>query len=84
VIRLPELSSSETGAQDKVLQGEDLRKAIAKLPPSQREALLMHFYLDQRIQDVASSLGLSQAAVKSRINRALRQLRVSVASRDLP
>jgi RNA polymerase sigma-70 factor (ECF subfamily) len=84
VIRLPELSSSEPGAQDKVLQGEDLRQAIAKLPPSQREALLMHFYLDQRIQDVASSLGLSQAAVKSRINRALRQLRVSVASRDLP
>jgi RNA polymerase sigma-70 factor, ECF subfamily len=84
VIRLPELSSADDGVQDKSLQGEDLRRAIAKLPTSQREAVLMHFYLDQRIQDVATSLGLSQAAVKSRINRALRQLRVSVASRDLP
>ncbi|HKB34510.1 MAG TPA: RNA polymerase sigma factor [Candidatus Dormibacteraeota bacterium] len=82
-IRLPELSSLEPGAQDKALQGEDLRRAISKLPPSQREAVLMHFYLDQRIQDVATSLGLSQAAVKSRINRALRQLRVSVATKDL-
>jgi RNA polymerase sigma-70 factor (ECF subfamily) len=84
VIRLPELSSAESGADDKSLQGEDLRRAIARLPASQREAVLMHFYLDQRIQDVATSLGLSQAAVKSRINRALRQLRVSVASKDLP
>jgi RNA polymerase sigma factor (sigma-70 family) len=84
VIRLPDLSSSETGFHDKAIRGEDLRRAIAKLPISQREAVLMHFYLDQRIQDVATSLGLSQAAVKSRINRALRQLRVSVSSRDLP
>jgi RNA polymerase sigma-70 factor (ECF subfamily) len=84
VIRLPELSSADISADDKSLQGEDLRRAIAKLPASQREAVLMHFYLDQRIQDVATSLGLSQAAVKSRINRALRQLRASVASRDLP
>jgi RNA polymerase sigma-70 factor (ECF subfamily) len=84
VIRLPDLSSAGSGAEDKSLQGEDLRRAIAKLPASQREAVLMHFYLDQRIQDVATSLGLSQAAVKSRINRALRQLRASVSSRDLP
>jgi len=83
VIRLPEISSADRGVQDKALQGEDLRRAIAKLPASQREAVLMHFYLDQRIQDVAAALGLSQAAVKSRINRALRQLRVSVDSRDL-
>jgi RNA polymerase sigma-70 factor (ECF subfamily) len=83
VIRLPELSSPDHAVHDKALQGEDLRRAIAKLPTSQREAVLMHFYLDQRIQDVATSLGLSQAAVKSRINRALRQLRESVPSRDL-
>jgi RNA polymerase sigma-70 factor (ECF subfamily) len=84
VIRLPELSSAESGADDKSLQGEDLRRAIARLPAGQREAVLMHFYLDQRIQDVATSLGLSQAAVKSRINRALRQLRISFVSSDLP
>ena len=83
MIRLPELSSAPSGADDKSFQGEDLRRAVARLPASQREAVLMHFYLDQRIQDVATSLGLSQAAVKSRINRALRQLRVSVALKDL-
>jgi RNA polymerase sigma factor (sigma-70 family) len=83
VIRLPQLPSANPGIHEKSLQGEDLRSAIAKLPTSQREAVLMHFFLDQRIQDVATSLGLSQAAVKSRINRALRQLRVSVPSSDL-
>lgn len=82
VIRLPALSAGHSSVDDMALQGEDLRRAIGRLPASQREAVLMHFYLDQRIQDVATALGLSQAAVKSRINRALRQLRASVVKRD--
>jgi DNA-directed RNA polymerase specialized sigma24 family protein len=45
--------------------------------------VLMHFYLDLRIQDVAASLGLSVAGVKSRINRALRQLRADISSSEM-
>jgi DNA-directed RNA polymerase specialized sigma24 family protein len=43
----------------------------------------MHFYLDLPIQHVATSLGLSIPAVKSRINRALRQLRVDISHSEV-
>jgi len=78
VIRLPSFSSLETSTEAQWLEGEGLRGAVRKLPRAQAEAVVLHFYLDMRIEDVAASLGLSEAAIKSRINRALRQLRGSV------
>jgi RNA polymerase sigma-70 factor (ECF subfamily) len=83
LLRLPELPAQPAAAEEDWLDGEDLRRAIANLPRSQREAVLMHFYLDLRIQDVAVSLGLSIAGVKSRINRALHQLRTDIASSEM-
>lgn len=82
LLRLPDLRVQPAMAEEPWLDGEDLRRAIGNLPRSQREAVLLHFYLDLRIQDVAASLGLSVAGVKSRINRALRQLRVTIASSE--
>jgi RNA polymerase sigma-70 factor (ECF subfamily) len=84
LLRLPELPAQPAPAEVGWLDAEDLRRAIGNLPRSQREAVLMHFYLDLRIQDVASSLGLSVAGVKSRINRALRQLRADISSSEMP
>ena len=77
MLRLPNIPPPAP-AEGRWLEGEDLRRAVSNLPQGQREAVVMHFYLDMRIEDVAGSLGLSVAAVKSRINRALRQLRRSV------
>jgi RNA polymerase sigma-70 factor (ECF subfamily) len=81
LIRLPDVPRGPSTVEGSWLEGEDLRRAIRTLPASQREAVIMHFYLDLTIHDVASSLGLSQAGVKSRINRALRQLRESLGRR---
>jgi RNA polymerase sigma factor (sigma-70 family) len=81
VIRLPSLSTSQPEAQTDWLEGEELRRAVSSLPHAQAEAVVMHFYLDMRIGDVAAALGLSIPAVKSRINRSLRQLRQSVEPR---
>jgi RNA polymerase sigma-70 factor (ECF subfamily) len=83
VLRLPDLRVQPALAEETWMDGEDLRRAIRNLPRSQREAVLMHFYLDLRIQDVAASLGLSVAGVKSRINRALRQLRADMSSSEM-
>jgi RNA polymerase sigma-70 factor (ECF subfamily) len=66
------------------MDGEDLRRAIGNLPQLQREAVLLHFYLDLSIEDVAASLGLSVAGVKSRINRALHRLRAAMSSSEMP
>jgi RNA polymerase sigma-70 factor, ECF subfamily len=53
----------------------DLRHALMALTNKERAAILLHFYMDQPLDQVAASLQLSVAGVKSRINRALRKLR---------
>jgi RNA polymerase sigma-70 factor (ECF subfamily) len=82
LLRLPDLRVQPAEVDQPWLDSEALRRAIKGLPRSQREAVLMHFYLDLRIQDVAESLGLSPAGVKSRINRAMRQLRADMSSAE--
>jgi RNA polymerase sigma factor (sigma-70 family) len=83
LLRLPDPSRGFLVAEDHWLEGEDLRQAISRLPRSQREAVLLHFYLDLPIQEVAAVLGLSVAGVKSRINRALRQLRADIGVAEM-
>lgn len=83
LIRLADPASRRPISEDHWLEGEDLRRAIFRLPRSQREAILLHFYLDLRVPEVAAALGLSVAGVKSRINRALRHLRADIAIAEL-
>ena len=64
-------------------QGMDLRRALLALPPDQRTAIALHFYLDLPLDDVARVLGISVAGVKSRINRALKRLRPALASEEM-
>jgi RNA polymerase sigma-70 factor (ECF subfamily) len=61
----------------------DLERAMRQLPQADRGALFMHFYLDLPIEEVAASLGISPTAAKSRIYRACRRLRPSVALEEL-
>jgi RNA polymerase sigma-70 factor (ECF subfamily) len=61
----------------------DLERGLEQLPAADRGALFMHFYLDLSIEEVAATLGVSPAAAKSRIYRACRRLRPSVALEEL-
>ncbi|MDQ6876139.1 MAG: RNA polymerase sigma factor [Candidatus Dormibacteraeota bacterium] len=56
-------------------RGADFRRALLRVPPGQRAAILLHFYLDLPLDEVASVLGISVAGVKSRINRGLKRMR---------
>jgi len=53
----------------------DLKAALLKLSPEDRLPLVLHFYLDLPLDEVARTLRLSPAAAKSRIYRAARKLR---------
>jgi RNA polymerase sigma-70 factor (ECF subfamily) len=75
VVRLPEATAAEPVDEGAWLEGEDLRRAVNRLPHDQRAAILLHFHLDMPLSDVAIALGISQAGVKTRINRALKRLR---------
>ena len=50
-------------------------EAVDRLPPGQREVVVMRYYLDLAEGEIAGLLGCRVGTVKSRLHRALRQLR---------
>jgi RNA polymerase sigma-70 factor (ECF subfamily) len=79
IVQLPETVASTESDESDWLEGEDLRRAIARLPFDQRAAVVLHFHVDLSLADVATALGISTSGVKKRINRALRRLRPAIA-----
>jgi RNA polymerase sigma-70 factor (ECF subfamily) len=53
----------------------DLKTALLRLSLDDRLPLVLHFYLDLPLDEVARTLGVSPAAAKSRIYRTARKLR---------
>ncbi len=54
---------------------ELIRDAIQKLPPKEREILLLKYTQDWTYQQIADHLGVSASAVESRLHRARKNLR---------
>lgn len=52
-----------------------LERALADLDPGLRLPVLLYYYLDLSLEDIAGAMGLSGAAVKSRLHRARGVLR---------
>jgi RNA polymerase sigma factor (sigma-70 family) len=85
LIRLPEIErSSEQSAEAEFLRGADLRRALRRLPHGQQAAVVLHFYVDLPLEEVAAALGHSVPGTKTRINRALRRLRLALRSGEVP
>lgn len=64
-----------TGASPAISDDQlDLRRALANLNARDREVLALRYYLDLQVDEVARILGISVAAAKSRLHRALRAL----------
>ena len=49
-------------------------RALARLSPAQRQVLVLRFYLDLRVEDIADLLGLRAGTVKSTLHRGLAAL----------
>ncbi|MFT3888568.1 MAG: SigE family RNA polymerase sigma factor [Arachnia sp.] len=56
----------------------DVLRALAELPRVQRAVLVLRYFEDRPISEVAELLGLAQGTVKAYSHRALQQLRASV------
>jgi RNA polymerase sigma-70 factor (ECF subfamily) len=72
VIKLAEVRAPETDARE---SHTDLHRALLRLSPDERMPLVLHFYLDLPLDEVAKALGVSASAAKSRIYRAAKRLR---------
>jgi RNA polymerase sigma-70 factor (ECF subfamily) len=53
---------------------DDLYEALARLPPGQREALLLVVEQGKTYEDAAALCGVAVGTLKSRVNRARTQL----------
>ena len=73
VLKMAELPPSESTREEG--GGSDLRRALLKLSPEERLPLVLHFYLDLPLDEVARALQVSPSAAKSRIYRAATRLR---------
>ena len=79
LVRLPDAAALLPSREPTWFEGEDLRRAMRRLPYDQRVAILLHFHLDMPLSEVAEAIGISVPGVKTRINRALKRLRPAMA-----
>ena len=84
VVRSPDLQvgAGETGPEDRAAVRVDLERAMRRLGEKERMILFLHFYLDLPLDEVGGVVGLSAAAVKSRLYRATRSLRPALRDRE--
>src|SRR4029077_16941929 len=76
VVRIGRVDGAGGGEfEDRIVRGAALRAALRSLRTDQREALVLRYYLDLPLDEIASITGVPLGTVKSRINRALAAMR---------
>jgi RNA polymerase sigma-70 factor (ECF subfamily) len=55
-----------------------VREVVELLPLRQRQAVILHYYLDQSVQDCAAAMGISEGTVKTSLHRARAALEVAL------
>lgn len=76
-----ELAGAETSAADRTMQDEEqaiLRHALAQLPETYREPLVLYYRENRSVEHVAVALDLSEDAVKQRLARGRKLLQEQV------
>ncbi len=74
--RLP-LDEAEASAEDDFVIAEDHQRvvdALRELPSRQRDCVVLRYYDELGIDDIASTLGISRNSVKTHLTRAMRSL----------
>ncbi|CAH0338450.1 sigma-70 family RNA polymerase sigma factor [Rhizobium sp. CECT 9324] len=62
-------------SQDWVVQADEVRRALERLPAHHREILVLIVMLGERYEDAAVICGCAVGTIKSRLNRAREQLK---------
>ena len=81
--RLAEPRSSAAVDEPASDTSSDLKAALLRLSADERLPLVLHFYLDLPLDEVARTLGVSLSAAKSRIYRAARRLRADLTLEEV-
>ncbi len=73
-IGLPEMATVPS-AEHHALRSADLRQAIARLREEDRLIVVLFFYLDMPLEEVAAAVGRSVAATRARLYRSIQKMR---------
>lgn len=62
----------------KSLERDELYTAVAGLDPDQRMVVMLRFWMDMTVDDIADRLGVPAGTVKSRLHRSMQRLRATL------
>src|SRR6202162_1346732 len=84
VLKIDAERTSAESPDDAAVQGVDLRNALKRLRPDQRLVVVLYFYLDLPLEEVANIAGASLAAVRGRLYRGIRELGAGFSNHGAP
>jgi RNA polymerase sigma-70 factor (ECF subfamily) len=64
------------------MEAHHLEKALQKLTPEYREAVLLHYHEEFSMEEIAEMLRLSVSGAKMRVNRGLKKLREMILGQN--
>ncbi len=74
-----------SSVEEQVLRHEKsrwIRSKLRSLPPEQYQVIILFYYYDQKIEDIAQFLGISTGTVKSRLHRTREKLSEILQERE--
>ena len=75
VLKWPDTPMPDVSSPDAVVGAIELRRAVRKLDRDKRLVLVLHWYLDLPLTEIALITGASVHAVEARLNRGVHELR---------
>jgi RNA polymerase sigma-70 factor (ECF subfamily) len=66
------------GAERSIAMHDELERGLSRLPADQRAVVVLVYYLDLPLAEVAQALGIPLGTTKSRLNRATNALRAAI------
>ena len=71
-------------ATSRVADALYIEQMLAAIDAAQRAVIVLHYYLDLSLPETAAALGVPVGTAKSRLNRALAAMRISVVDEQMP
>ena len=66
------------GVESAIADRDQIERGFLRLEPEMRAVIVLHHYLDLTLPDVAAALGIPIGTAKSRLHRALDQMRAAL------
>jgi RNA polymerase sigma-70 factor (ECF subfamily) len=83
VLKLEGLDPAVSGEEERIVRGADVRRAVRSLPYDQRVAIVLHYFLDLPLEEIAMVTHAPVGTVKSRLHRATAQLRARLGAEEV-